>query len=310
MLRIITRHLKRFARGKRGVSTVIVVMLSLVILVIISANVILWSYQMNQLDWEKMQEKLQISTVNRTTISSSWFVTKSEYTISVGSRVSGTYIDTCVAEDRSCERFCEELSTPTPRYRIFLNGTFIVDTAAYPKATIQTIEILVRYNTSDTGEKWHLKAYDWTNLRYSDIGFNDTSGSQPTASDTWVHYAVNLTDQWSNYVRKDGAINVQFHDGSPEPPSGTQTKIGLDFVGVRVKGNWAHFTFENESALTVHITSLWVINSTCHNRYDVDIFLNCAQNAVYIRPDVSLPTEKFIVKAVTERGNTVVFSSN
>ena len=46
-------HLKRFKHEKRGVSNVIVVMLSLVILVIISANVILWSYKMNQLDWEK-----------------------------------------------------------------------------------------------------------------------------------------------------------------------------------------------------------------------------------------------------------------
>jgi len=40
-------------------------MLSLVILVIISANVILWSYQMNQLDWEKMQEDINIVDVTR-----------------------------------------------------------------------------------------------------------------------------------------------------------------------------------------------------------------------------------------------------
>jgi hypothetical protein len=310
MLWTITRHLKRFARGKHGVSTVIVVMLSLVILAIISANVILWSYQMNQLDWEKMQEKLQISAVNSTTISSSWFVTQSEYIISIGSRVSGTYADTCVAEDGSWERFREELSTPPQKYRLFLNGTFIVDTATYPTATIQTIEILVRYNASDTGEKWHLKAYDWTKLGYSDIGFNDTSGSQPTTPGIWVHYAVNLTNQWNNYVRNDGVIRVQFHDGSPEPPSGTQTEISLDFLGVRVKGNWAHFTFRNESAFTVHIISLWVINSTCHKRYNADFFLNSAQNAVYIQPNVSLPTENFIVKAITERGNTVVFSSH
>jgi len=54
---------------KRGISTVIVVMLSLVLIVTIVGNVILWSYQMNQVDWEKMQEKIEIismQSVNET----------------------------------------------------------------------------------------------------------------------------------------------------------------------------------------------------------------------------------------------------
>ena len=51
----------KFLRNeKRGISTVIVVMLSLVLIVTIVGNVILWSYQMNQVDWEKMQEKIEI----------------------------------------------------------------------------------------------------------------------------------------------------------------------------------------------------------------------------------------------------------
>ena len=62
------KHLKL---DKRGISDVIVVMLSLVLLVIIVSNVILWSYQMNQFDWERMQENVQIvgitNTVNGTT---------------------------------------------------------------------------------------------------------------------------------------------------------------------------------------------------------------------------------------------------
>jgi len=40
-----------------------VVVLSLVIIVVIVSNVILWSYQMNQLDWEKSREKLEITKV-------------------------------------------------------------------------------------------------------------------------------------------------------------------------------------------------------------------------------------------------------
>jgi len=69
---ITTRRFRRIRLDKRGVSNVIVIVLSLVILVIIASNVILWSYQMNQLDWEKMQESLEITDVAWVN-SSAWF---------------------------------------------------------------------------------------------------------------------------------------------------------------------------------------------------------------------------------------------
>jgi hypothetical protein len=58
MLKNIARRLKR---DKRGVSNVMVVMLSLVLIVIVVDNIVLWDYQMNQLDWERMQEKIEIT---------------------------------------------------------------------------------------------------------------------------------------------------------------------------------------------------------------------------------------------------------
>ncbi len=54
---------KRLKRGKRGISTVIVVMLSLVLIVLIVGNVVIWSYQMNQLDIDRMQETVVITDV-------------------------------------------------------------------------------------------------------------------------------------------------------------------------------------------------------------------------------------------------------
>jgi hypothetical protein len=76
MLQAITRRLKR---GKRGISTVIVVMLSLVLIVIIVGNVVLWSYQMNQLDWEKMREDIAI--VNATSLRNVWSCNPSQYVL-------------------------------------------------------------------------------------------------------------------------------------------------------------------------------------------------------------------------------------
>jgi len=58
MLEGITRLLHRFRRDKRAVSNVLVVVLSLAILVVIVSRVVLWSYEMNRLDWETMQEQI------------------------------------------------------------------------------------------------------------------------------------------------------------------------------------------------------------------------------------------------------------
>jgi nitrogen fixation-related uncharacterized protein len=71
MLPPIMKHLRR---DKLGISNVIVVMLSLVLVVIIVSNVVLWSYQMNQFDWERMQENAEISDTTRIS-PSSWSIT-------------------------------------------------------------------------------------------------------------------------------------------------------------------------------------------------------------------------------------------
>jgi len=93
-LKVITRRLKR---DKRALSNVIVVMLSLVLIVIVVGNVVLWSYQMNQLDLERIQENLKV--LNATQITrSSWFTAENEFAVTSGSRISGNYQDTKALE--------------------------------------------------------------------------------------------------------------------------------------------------------------------------------------------------------------------
>lgn len=76
----------------------------------------------------------------------------------------------------------------------------------------------------------------------------------------------------------------------------------------RVTGS--QFTFENDGGLTVHLVSLWIINSTDHQRYDISVFVNSAETKNYLRDDISLPTGNYTVKVVTERGNTAVYSGS
>jgi hypothetical protein len=168
---------------------------------------------------------------------------------------------------------------------------------------IHNVEIQLRYKASDSGEKWYLKAYNWSEATYSDIGFNSTTGHTPTTG--WDYYAVNLTTSWGSYVWNDGTIYIQFIDQGQDINS---TTIDIDFLGVRAVIGGTRFTFQNDGALTSHLISLWVNTATNHQRYDISLFVNSGENATYIRVDISLPTENFVVKVVTERGNIAVFA--
>lgn len=88
----------------------------------------------------------------------------------------------------------------------------------------------------------------------------------------------------------------------------TQEKI--EIVSAQTGRNGALFTINNKGSLTAHVVSLWVIDSTQHKRYDVDIFINSGENSTYTRMDINLPSEDFLIKMITERGNTAILSQS
>jgi len=197
------------------------------------------------------------------------------------------------------------LQSPSPGgYGLDLNGTFSINLSIHPLACIQSVEIQLRYRTNDTVEEWYLKAYNWTDTTYSDSGFNNTLGHTPTTG--WNIYAVNLTDKWRSYVSDEGTMLVKMQDNQADA---NQTIVDIDFLAVRVLVDGTRFTFQNKGSLTSHLVSLWVNNSTDHQRYEMNIFINSGENTVYIRSDLSLPNGPYKVKVVTERGNTAVFMS-
>ncbi len=118
---------------------------------------------------------------------------------------------------------------------------------------------------------------------------------------------MNLTDKWQSYVQDDGTIYVKFVD---EGVDSNQTTVDIDFLGVRAEIDGTRFTFKNEGALTSHLVSLWIINSTNHQRYDINVFVNSAETKTYLRSDISLPESQYTVKVVTERGNTAIYSGS
>ncbi len=190
-------------------------------------------------------------------------------------------------------------------YQLDINGAFTIDTSTYLLEDIQAVEIQLRYRADHSAEKWYLKAYNWTASTYSDYGFNYTQGYTPTTG--WDYYAVNLTNVWQSYVHSNGTINVKFVDLGADSD---QTSVDVDFLGVRVKVDGTRFTFKNDGGLTLHLVSLWIINSTDHQHYGIDVFVNSADTKNYLRTDIGLPTGNYTVKVVTERGNTAVYSGS
>ncbi|PVX24003.1 MAG: hypothetical protein CW691_08980 [Candidatus Bathyarchaeum sp.] len=211
----------------------------------------------------------------------------------IGTKTTGTSFD-----------FKADMIELSPQdYQLDMDGAFTIDVSTHPLEYIQTFELQLRYKAYDASEKWYLKAYNWTSSTYSDAGFNVTSGHTPTMG--WDYYALNLTDVWQSYVNSQGVINLKFVD---EGADSDQTTVDIDFLGVRVKMEGTQFTFENDGALTLHLISLWMIDSTEHQRYDIDVFVNSATTKNYIRFDMDIPTGAYTVKAVTERGNVAVYS--
>jgi len=178
----------------------------------------------------------------------------------------------------------------------------MIDVSSYPLIYIHNVEIQIKYRASDNGEKWYLKAYNWTGATYSDNGFNSTTGHTPTTG--WDYYTVNLTTNWRSYVWDDGTIYVKLVDQGQDI---NKTTIDIDFLGIRAIIDGTLFTFQNGGALTSHLISLWVNTATNHQRYDINLLVNSGENTTYTRADITLPTENFAVKVVTERGNIAVF---
>ena len=70
------------------------------------------------------------------------------------------------------------------------------------------------------------------------------------------------------------------------------------------------YTFKNDGGLTVHLVSLWITNSTLHQHYNINFFVNSAETKTYLREDISLPTDSYTVKVVTDRGNMAIYSGS
>jgi hypothetical protein len=189
--------------------------------------------------------------------------------------------------------------------RLDATGEFLLDLSTFPLTSVQSIEIQTLYRASDSLENWFLEAYNWTKSDYDDAGFNSTVGNQPTS--IFDYYSVNLTDAWQSYVQTNGTMRVKLLDQGLDD---NRTTVDIDFLGVRIVLDGTKLLLHNDGPITVRIVAIWVVNDTSHTRYGAGFFLNSGENSTYIRADIRLTPNNYLVKAVTERGNVAVFEED
>ena len=427
MLEAIIRRLKR---DKRGVSNVIVVMLSLILIVIIVANVVLWSYQMNQFDWEKMQENIEI--LNVTGIAgwlSGWNYRKTHViqnatgagnnyqvriTVHYGTGTDGgehVYLNGYCRTDFGDVRFTDDDGITLLNYWMqeYTSGdqaifwVKIADNLDYSSATVyvyygnpsatstsngtSTFEF---FDDFDDGVIDPNKWTDVTNARESGGTFRGNGGNQRVWARTRLTFSSNIevrfkmmgesTNDFDSGIRVGNLYFIsdrgtgnprigtgwtypsgsaddvltwhtyratiqnnyqEFYDITAEKgtinsfsyTSGYLYLIGdsdsgardtfYDWIFVRKyissepsHGEWGSeevsaselvIELRNEGSLTVHLVSVWVINSTFHKRYDIDFFINSGDTSSLSISSNTIPNNYYMVKVVTERGNIAVY---
>jgi len=183
-------------------------------------------------------------------------------------------------------------------YALSITGEFTLDIKTYPLQHIDTLEIQIRLRTNDTLENWFLKVYNWTTKEFADV-------SQIIPATNFEYYTVNITENWQSFVNDGGTVRIMFCDASLDA---NQTTVDIDFFAVRAKIDGAKFSVKNSGSATAHIVAIWVVNATVHMRYEANYFVNVGEEDTYVRADIKLPEDDFIVKVVTERGNIAVFT--
>ncbi len=148
--------------------------------------------------------------------------------------------------------------------------------------------------------------------------YNYFSGAYPASGSGYMSYTSSATANTYETKSQNITVNpIYFRNattgywkmkikGVKDASVSFDSKV--DWVEFKPTIGGTYFTFKNKGASTLHIVSLWIVNSTYHQHYSVDIFLNSGKILSYSRADISLPSGQYVVKIVTERGNAAVYS--
>ena len=148
--------------------------------------------------------------------------------------------------------------------------------------------------------------------------YNNTLDSYPTSGDGFISYSSSVianTEENKNQTIQVNPTDFRNATGywktkiKGVKETGFPFNFKLDWIEFKVKSIGSQFIIKNEGSYTLDLVSLWVNNSTHHQRYDMNLFINSGDTVTYIRNDIILPDSPFLAKVVTKRGNIEIFSN-
>lgn len=145
--------------------------------------------------------------------------------------------------------------------------------------------------------------------------YNYTLGGYPQSGNGFINYVSSIEANVNEI--KNQTITVSPADfrnatgywkikikGTKATSSAFDLKVDLVELkvtrGIRVE-------LKNEGSETLHLVSLWIINSTYHKHYNVNVLISPQETLNYSRADIKMPENSFILKVITELGNVATF---
>ena len=227
--------------------------------------------------------------------------------------------------------------TSTGTYTLDLRGYFSTTTAKKPTLTVYYDDVWLKIatpieHTSEVDFTGTSNTQAWTQLVWTVDScwttgsvtvtlqlYNYVLDAYPTSGDGYISYTSSATPNTDETKTQTITVNpANFRNATSywkikvkgTKATSTPFDFKADWTEFKPTTTGTRFTFKNNGSLTSHLVSLWIVDSTNHKRYDIDIIINSGETHPYTRSDISLPVGQYTVKVVTERGNIAVYSES
>jgi hypothetical protein len=153
-----------------------------------------------------------------------------------------------------------------------------------------------------------IQLYNFTSGAYQTNGFGNIAYTSSGTPNTDENSAQSTSVRTTDFRNSTGGWKMKikgFKTGA------TQFDLKADFIQFsEEKKGGALITLENGGSITSHVVSIWINNSTNHQRFEVDTFVNSGETVSQTYPSINLPDGAYTVKAATERGNMAILTSS
>ncbi len=149
-----------------------------------------------------------------------------------------------------------------------------------------------------------IQLYNFTSGAYQTSGFGYTTYTSSATPNTDENSSQTTSVRTSDFRDSSGNWKIKI---TGIKAGATQFDLRADFVEFHeVTEGGTQITFQNGGSLTTHIVSIWITNSTSHQRFAADLFINSGETLSKTYPNMNLPSADYTVKVATERGNMAI----